>query len=69
MGSMGTRFGKRANAVVRTRICIKCKHKIMTAEVDYEDHLRQEALIKSLETAISVYLQRNEPSSKIVEDT
>lgn len=65
--SHATRLSKRYGVVMRTRTCIKCKHTIHTAEVDFDDFRRQETLIRALESAISVYLQKDVTGQKNVD--
>jgi len=64
LGSNGTRLSKRFGLVTRNRKCIKCGHKVQTAEVDFDDFKRQEMLIKALERAISQYLEKPDIGQK-----
>ncbi|MBE3093597.1 MAG: hypothetical protein IMZ52_01095 [Actinobacteria bacterium] len=64
LGSSGTRLSKRFGVVTRTRKCIKCGHKVYTAEVDFDDFQRQEVLIRSLEKSITEYLNKTNEVKK-----
>ena len=59
-------LSKRWGIVTRKRVCVKCKHVVHTAEVDFDDYQRQEVLIRSLEKSISEYLDKPITHPKIV---
>lgn len=64
MESRSTRFSKKYQVVVRTRKCRGCEYTVYTAEVDLDEHKRQEDLIRALESAISMYLQDDDIQGK-----